>query len=220
MKVLKSLAVIFYLFVSFCFLPVSCETEQTYLCVFSSIDQRNFHNWDKFKPEVECYAYTWKSFPSVLRIAREETSKDQVIDVVIDVHGGEYLAICPDIGSDSYATFGYVVNQIEKELKDRRVRLFCEACFGGNIYRESIRNNLPCYPPFNGECNHVPKFPIYGIKSGGISYGNVVYQQYYYHKIINFVDLREYEKARPRMRDRAEDRGLYKLEEDLVRLMP
>lgn len=217
---LKSLAIAICLFFAFCFLPASCEPEQTYLCVFASVDQKVMHDWDKFTTDILLFTYDWKSFPAFLKVVESETRPGETINLVLDVHGDQFLTIVPENGNVSDASFGYVVSNIEKILKDRKVRLFCEACFAGNAYRDSIRNNLPCYPQFNGECNHVPKFPIYGIKSGGLSYGNVVWQQFYYNRIVNFVDLRIYETLQPRVRCRQDDKGLSKLEQELNRMAP
>lgn len=154
--------------------------------------------WVHLKPDYIQVAYDWDNFDSFLDDVAKKAG-NRPIDLDIDVHGLEHLTLqYVDYRTEQWvskrATFGYLINHIEKHLRGRNVTLLVESCYGGHVYKHTIRNNKPEPGVKVEDCNHVPSFPVYGGTYGHMGMGNLVYLQYVSGFRYAFNDLRRWEK--------------------------
>ncbi len=105
------------------------------------------------------------------------------------------------------ASFGYVVNQINKSFPNRKVTVCFESCFAASAYKLTIRGankysdkeckNFNISEQYIEDCKDVPTYPIYGVGNvygdGFSSIGNVMYLQYRYHIRRWWIDLTEFD---------------------------
>ena len=159
--------------------------------------------WDKYNPDYLFVARDWNDFePFVQEVKRQAGSRDIELDV--DVHGEdyglylEYRALHQgSFQRVSYrSTVGYMVKSIDRYLSGNHPVVYLEACYSGRAYKNTIRRN----PVFKGDGDisdnyrTIPRFPIYGVGSRTINYGNFIYLQKYYNTRVFFEDLRKYER--------------------------
>ena len=152
--------------------------------------------WPSLNPDVMYTAFHWTQFDDFLRQTKAKAAGRPIV-IDLECHGDKGLVLA----YEDYRTrtkiydaagLGFVVNHIEKELAGQDVTLLTEACFAGEVYRETIRHNRDKAENHEG----VPTFPIYGASYNYMNVNNLVYLQYVTKCRVWFEDLRVYESKK------------------------
>ena len=178
-----------------------------YVVAFVSPDLCNFFWSGKYRPDYLIGVENWSSLPEILREVKEK-SGDKVILLDFHVHGntiGDGLWLQTRNESNivvhtSRASFGYVLNTIERELAGKRILLFFETCYAGRAYKNSIRGAVKYNDP--GKANEelledylkVPPYPIYGPGDSFSTISQMMYIQLIYNFRRWWVNLVDYDK--------------------------
>jgi len=173
-------------------LPGYTRETKPYLAVFCNPGAEEV--WYGFNPDLIVIAKDWGEFDKFLLTARKE-AHGRPIEMDITVHGDEHLMLVyDDIRTRQQVvkstTMGFIVNHIERILSKQDVTLILEACYSGHVYKSTIRGNDL---GMGENCNHVPKFPIYGGSYNHPNINNLIYIQYKTKIHRFFEDLRIYE---------------------------
>lgn len=164
------------------------------------------NEWERLSPDFLLVPKDWRDLDTFLKVVKDQGWDH--IDIDIDCHGNDYLWLIDEDGNEYIASMGFIVNHIEKYLVGKDIKVFCEACFAGKVYKTSIRGNkIERFPVIREflkrergnkieDCNHIPKFPIYGIRSNTTNIGNSIYLQYRSDCNLYMEDLRDFEKKK------------------------
>jgi hypothetical protein len=198
--VVLCLALVSQLF--FALLP-SAAQGKTFLAVFNNPGEDFQQEWVGKPVNYLQIGYSWRDLDSFLsEVAQRADASDNVV-IDIDCHGSDgglwlqYEDPTKNKWISRGCSVGYVVNEIDKYLSDKNVTLLLEACYSGRAYRKTIRKNEPWFRGGYIPADHigVPRFPIYGIGSSTVNFGNYIYLQYTHpEQRLHFEDLRHYEK--------------------------
>lgn len=187
--------ILFLLFIStFIVSPASAnyKISQEYVAVYCSPE----FAWvwkNKYHPDLLWVSHGFDDFDDFCRETRRRAGERPIV-LDLDVHGNDDgLYAYPEVNGSfktSHTTMGYIVNQLVYFLGDKHPVVLLEACYAGNAYQNTIRNNS------RDELNYnpLPPFPIYGTGSGSVNWGTTVFIQYKYNLRLYFEDLRLYEQ--------------------------
>lgn len=167
-----------------------CSNNQTYLAVYRSANFENIWFYD-VKADLIEKSSNWKTFDAFLDQVEEKAGGRDVI-LSLSVHGSNYLTVGTQT-KFSYASFGWVVNHIESHLSSN-VIVLCDACYGGDVYKNTIRQNTNSIADFSEDCDHIPPFPIYGHSANRIGIATFMIRQYLTGKHYFWKDLRDFER--------------------------
>lgn len=201
--------------------PASSIEDERFIAVYMN---PGFYEqyWDHERLSYYETGKTWGSFDGFCRRAAH-LAKGRPVVLDLDVHGndgGLFLDYSEVVkGKQVFrtyrASFGFIVNCIERNFAPGQVTLMTEACYSGRAYYYTMRNNpldmtLGCRIE-----NHkdVPKFPIIGVGSITSNYGNLIFLEFIdpLHKLRS-EDLRQYEFRKPGPKYRSQspqDRAVY-----------
>lgn len=175
----------------------------TYVAVFTSFEFTS--DWrGKYQPDFKFIYNSWSDFPYFLDEAVKRAEGKKLI-VDIDCHGytdskhnndGFYIFNL-DTGKDEVASMGYVSKRIDEKLANRpNTIVLTEACYSGNVYYSTIRNNKS-QGVYIENYNQIPKVPIYGVGSGFTNMYMTMFFQVKHNFHLWYYDLRCYEKFTP-----------------------
>ena len=192
------LTLVFALYVLLCNSSVAgfaAQQERPYLAVWCT--PRFEAAWPSFKPDYLYVAHDWNKFDEFLQDVRRKAGNRE-IDLDIEAHGLYYLSLdYPDWATSKMvskkATMGYVLNHIEKQLKGKKFNLFIEACYGGHVYKRTIRGNTPAEGVLVEDHPKVPNYPIWGGTFNHMNIANMVYIQRKTQVLYATNDLRRWE---------------------------
>jgi hypothetical protein len=169
--------------------------KKPYIAVFCN--KEFLHDWvGKTQLKMLYVTDTWEAFDDFLQRVRQDAG-DQEVVIDIAVHGtpGALLAITreteiPGVEVVEQATWGYIVNHIERYLDTSKLTVLTEACYAGHTYKSIRGNDLSKYRKYREDCNHVPQFHIYGSTTDCISVDTLVYSEYIAKIPMFMLDLR------------------------------
>lgn len=117
-----------------------------------------------------------------------------ILDVT--VHGDSTgLHLHRDTEYKDRASFGFVLNHIQKKCGNHNVLVLFESCYAGRAYRNTIRGSVPLDASDRIEnYANLPNFPVYGAGDNFATAGGpVMFCQYQHNFRKWWVDLREYD---------------------------
>lgn len=181
--------------------------KKPYLAVFCN--PGNFVlSWVHYKPDLIYTACDWNQLDDFLKLAKER-AHGRHIDLDIEAHGSRYLTLqymdnCTGTPVTKHATMGYVLNHVEKVLGTKNFTLIFEACYGGYVYKHTIRDNKPAEAGEDvliEDHKGVPTYPIFGGSYSCMNINNFIYLQYKSHMAVVICDLRYWENHTGPARD-------------------
>lgn len=206
---MKNILTILVLVICFVFPQgISADEQSSYLAVFAN---NGFQwEWRGLNPDLEVYTTSWGDFDSFCRVVNHE-AKDRPIIIDIDSHGDDVGLILATPTEAHIASLGYIVKEIHKRLPHRQVTLLIEGCYSGRAYKRTIRGNkwFPKDPEDQiDNYEEIPDFPIYGIGSDTVNFGNFIFLQNKMQSYFYYEDLRqyEYEDLKPKITNEADTR--------------
>lgn len=168
-----------------------------FLAVFASADMPP-SDWNRLSPDLYIRTGTWDAFPMFLEDVKT-WSKGKPVVLDVQVHGSEdgCSLWCGQMNTQHFydtVTLGYIISKIEKTV-GTNVVVCLESCYGGNVYKKTIRGNKNTDSKRVVNYEGVPKFPIYGVSGAYSGWNNLVYRQYYFNTHLDFIDLRVCDKG-------------------------
>lgn len=153
--------------------------------------------WPSYSPDYLYVAHEWEKFDDFLKDVRRKAG-NRPIDLDIEAHGLQYLSLdyldwATGKMVSKQATMGYVLNHIEKHLKGKKFTLYIESCYGGNVYKGTIRNNVKVPGVMVEDHPKVPTYPVWGGTFEHINVANMVYIQQKTQVRYATNDLRRWE---------------------------
>lgn len=179
-------------------LPVKANVEEfnAYVAVISS---RNiawfFEDYPKYKTDAFIELSQWDNLPLALQYISKHAGNNPIfLDFMVHGDpGGLYVDNNSDDGYDR-ASMGYILNNINKYLKDKKITIHFESCYAAAAYRNTIRGAKPrCDLDNIEDLNYMPLTPVYGIGDGFSGSGPWMYLQTKYHFKKWWVDLRDWD---------------------------
>ncbi len=184
--------------------PVWAQAPEPFVGAFISEDLWNNYSDNVHRFDVKWSASNWRDFDKFLkRVVQEAAGRQIVLD--LSIHGlGKDLPLCA-VGDDkrSYlATFGGVINHIEKYIPDAQLKaVIAENCYGAETYHGSINpplnyvnNSKGCLLESRTKGN--PKFIVYGFTNMRNT-PPCGYEQYVHNQFVTLEDIRKYKDLAP-----------------------
>jgi hypothetical protein len=194
----RFVAFLIFSILSFCQLAKADSIPNVYTAVICSSDLRKpwFDRHPSFGVDSIYTPVDWSSLDKILGDIKAKAGS-QTIYLDFAVHGNyDGLWLCSD-KTDNAATFGYVVNHIETQMKGIRAVILFESCYAGAAYKLTIRgkrySNNPDY--FAEDCSHIPTFPCWGTGDNFQTIGPIMYLQVKHNIRSWALDLREYDPS-------------------------
>lgn len=173
--------------------------------VFYDKGKPYFGDWLAIKTDYNAELNKWSDLDDHLKKIKEQAG-DKTVLLEMQVHGDQYLSVVVQrkfkAGTITYtsdASMGYLINHAESILGSNQI-IILDTCYAPDIYFKTIRKNTYIFGKFIENCDHIPKVPIYSIRSNCTSWNNVVFLEYIYNCLVDFTDLREFEEHPPEPR--------------------
>jgi len=196
-KLLATLATLFMVLGS---TPVMATPDfGCYTAVIASPDVEGvFTRIKKYTTDYEIGLTDWSDLDAVLKQIAEK-SNGQKVFLDFCVHGsddGLWLQT-PIFGIfmiQDRASFGYVLNRVDKYFPKHNFTLVFESCYPASAYKHTIRGAKQMklgekLEDYKG----VPNFPVYGVGDGYSNIGPTMYIQAKYHFRKWWADLRDWD---------------------------
>ncbi len=200
---MKSLIISLALIMSF-LVPVWAQAPEPFVAAFISEDLWNNYSDNVHRFDVKWSATDWRDFDKFLkRVVQEAAGRQIVLD--LSIHGmGKDLPVCAlsDNKHTYLATFGGIINHIEKHIPDAQLKaLILENCYGAETYHGSINPSPNLISKAKGcllepRTKGNPNFSVYGFTN----MRNVPpcgYEQYIHNQFVTLEDIRKYKDLAP-----------------------
>lgn len=155
----------------------------------------------KYHFDYEAAPLFWEDVPAHLeKIAKAAGSRPILLDFY--VHGndsglyleGSRVRYFKLEETSDRASFGWVLQQVDKYLKDKPFTLLFESCYAGRAYHNTIRGDLPGTPLDNvADYKTIPPYPVWGMGDSFSGIGPMMYLQWKYNFRRWWIDLREFD---------------------------